>query len=185
MKNAGYKDKEVYKMVDEISNNCDVCKKYKKVPPKCVFGLPRATDFNQSVAMDLHYNDKNLYFHIIDESSHYSNAVIKHPSILIKNFLQKTGSTFLEVLRKYLVIMGKGRLLWKKITDFCKNFNIKISTTPAESPWCNGIYEWHNAILTEHLLKVKENISCPWETALSWTVKAKNYFINVSGFIPH
>ena len=148
---------------------------------------PRATDFNQSVAMDLHYNDKNLWYsHIIHESSHYSNAVIirsKHPNI-IKNFLQKTGSAFLEVLRKYLMIMGMGNVL-EKFTDFCKNFNIKISTTLAESPWCNGIYEWHNAILTEHLLKVKEDINCPWETALAWAVKTKNYFINVSGFIPH
>ena len=93
--------------------------------------------------MDLHYNDKNLWYsHIIDESSRYSNAVIirsKHPNI-IKNFLQKTGSAFLEVLRKYLVIMGMGNVL-EKFTDFCKNFNIKISTTPAESPWCNGICE--------------------------------------------
>ena len=35
---------------------------------------------------------------------------------------------------------------------------VKISTTPAESPWCNGICERHNAILTELLLKVKEDI---------------------------
>ena len=79
--------------------------------------MPRATDFNQSVAMDLHYNDKNLwYFHIIDESSRYSNAVIirsKHPNI-IKNFLQKTGTAFLGVLRKYLVIIG-GDLFWKNL----------------------------------------------------------------------
>ena len=67
--------------------------------------------------MDLHYNDKNLwYFHIIDESSCYSNAVIirsKHPNI-IKNFLQKTGTAFLGVLRKYLVIIG-GDLFWKNL----------------------------------------------------------------------
>ena len=79
--------------------------------------MPRATDFNQSVAMDLHYNDKNLwYFHIIDESSCCSNAVIirsKHPNI-IKNFLQKTGIAFLGVLRKYLVIIG-GDLFWKNL----------------------------------------------------------------------
>ena len=124
LKNAGYIDKKVYKMIDEISNKCDTCKKYKKVPPTYVFGLPRATDFNQSVAMYVHYNDKNLwYFHIIDESSHYSNAVIirsKHPNI-IKNFLQKTGSAFLGVLRKYLVIMGKGDL-------FRKNLQISVKT---------------------------------------------------------
>ena len=131
-------------MVDEKRNNCNVCKKYKKVPPMPVVDLPRATDFNQYVAIDLHYIDKNLWhFHIIDEFSLYSNAVIirsKHPNIIIKNFLQKTGSAFLEVLRKYLMIMGMGNVL-ETFTDFCKNFNIKISTTPAESPWCNGIYE--------------------------------------------
>ena len=78
-------------MVDEIGNNCDVCKKYKKVPPKPVVGLPRTTDVNQSVAIDLHYIDKNLwYFHVIHEFSCYSNAVIirsKHPNIM-KKFLQ-------------------------------------------------------------------------------------------------
>ena len=90
-----------------------------------VFGLPRATNFNQSVAKDVHYNNKNIwYFHIIDESPHYSNAVIirnKHPNIIIKNFLQKTGSAFLEVLRKYLMIMGKGGL-------FRKNLQISVKT---------------------------------------------------------
>ena len=33
--------------------------------------------------------------------------------------------------------------------------------------------------------KVKEDINCPWETALAWTVNTKNSFINVTGFIPH
>ena len=44
-----------------------------------------------------------------------------------------------------------------------QSFNIlilKISTTPAESPWCNGICERHKAILTEILLKVKDDINC-------------------------
>ena len=35
------------------------------------------------------------------------------------------------------------------------------------------------------LLKVKEDINCPRETALAWTVNTKNSFINVTGFIPH
>ena len=35
------------------------------------------------------------------------------------------------------------------------------------------------------MLKVKEDINCPWETAFVWAVNAKNSFINVSGFSPH
>ena len=46
---------------------------------------------------------------MIDEFSNYSNAVIirsKHPNIMIKNFLHKTGSAYSGVLKKYLVIVG-------------------------------------------------------------------------------
>ena len=73
----------------------------------------------------------------------------------------------------------------EEFTDFYENFNIKIAATPAKSPWRNGTCEWHNAILTELLLKVKEDINCPWETALAWAVNTRNSFINVSGFSLH
>ena len=56
-------------MVDEIRNNC-VYKKYNKVPPKPAVGLPRSTNFNQSVAIALHFIDMNLWhFHITDKFS--------------------------------------------------------------------------------------------------------------------
>ena len=64
---------------------------------------------------------------------------------------------------------------------FCENFNIKTKTTAAESPWNNGICECHNAIITETLLKVKED----WEIALAQALSAKNSLINVNGFSPH
>ena len=119
MKNAGYVDKEVYKMVDEKRNNCNVCKKYKKVPPMPVVDLPRATDFNQYVAIDLHYIDKNLWhFHIIDEFSCCSNAVIirsKHPNI-IKNFLQNWISIF-GIPQKIFTDNGRG-ICFRRIYRF-------------------------------------------------------------------
>ena len=78
-----------------------------------------------------------------------------------------------------------GEFFSREFIDFCENFNIKVSTTPAELPWSNGICERHNAILTDIILKVKEDINCSWETALAWALNAKNSFINVSGFSPH
>lgn len=73
----------------------------------------------------------------------------------------------------------------QEFKDFFENFNIKISTTPGESPWCNDIFEQQNATLTEILLMVKEDTNCPRETALAWAVNAKNSFINVSGYSLH
>ena len=66
-----------------------------------------------------------------------------------------------------------GEFASKDFIDFCENFNIKIKTTAAESPWSNGICEHHNAIITE-TLKVKQDSNCDWETALAWALSAKN-----------
>ena len=67
----------------------------------------------------------------------------------------------------------------------CKNFNITFTTTPSYSPWSNGLCERHNYILTETLLKIKEEGKCDRETALAWAISAKNSFINVKGFSPY
>ena len=78
-----------------------------------------------------------------------------------------------------------GEFVSKDVIDFCENFNIKIKTTPAESPWSKRICERHNAIITETLLKVKNDCQCDWETALAWAFSAKNCLINVNGFCLH
>ena len=54
-----------------------------------------------------------------------------------------------------------GDFVLEEFTDFFENFNIKISTTPDESLWCNGIYERCNIMLTEILLKLKEDTNFP------------------------
>ena len=123
---------------------------------------------------------------MIDEFTRFSNATIiksKHPEIIIKNFLQNWVSLFGTLFK---VFSHNGDEFFSpEFIDFCENFNIKVSTSPAESPWLNGICERHNAILTDKILKVKEDINCSWETALAWALNAKNSFINVSGFSPH
>ena len=78
-----------------------------------------------------------------------------------------------------------GEFVSKDFTDFCENFNIKIKATAAESPWSNAICERHNAIITETLLKMKEDSNCEWETALAWPLSTKNSLINVNGFSLH
>ena len=37
-------------------------------------------------------------------------------------------------------------------------------------------------MLAETVLKVKEDNKCDWETALAWSVSAKNSLINSKGF---
>ena len=53
---------------------------------------------------------------------------------------------------------------------------MKVKTAAAEAPWSNGICERHNVIITDIILKVKNDTNCDWETALAWLMSAKNFY---------
>ena len=74
-KNAGKLNSEITSLIDATVKKCKTCKVYKKPSP--IVGLSRATDFNQTVAVDFHQLSDNLwYFQMIDEFTRFSNAVI-------------------------------------------------------------------------------------------------------------
>ena len=65
-----------------------------------------------------------------------------------------------------------------------EKLDTEIKSTAAESPWSNGINERHNGILGEMVHKTMEDTNCSLETALMWSVTAKNTLSNVYGFSP-
>ena len=55
-------------MLRQLVNNCETFALHKKTPPKPAVGLPLSTDFNNTVTVDLHELETNVwYLHIIDE----------------------------------------------------------------------------------------------------------------------
>ena len=69
LKNADVNDKELCVIVEEITNDCEVCLKYQKDQIRPVAEFPLATEFNECVAMDLNqwsYQDKVSLIHIVD-----------------------------------------------------------------------------------------------------------------------
>ena len=75
---GGIQDKEFLDMVEIISAECDVCKKYKKTPSRPVVCIPLARDFNECVAMDLkEWKKGQIYFlHLIDVATRFSQAAV-------------------------------------------------------------------------------------------------------------
>ena len=65
-KNAGEFDKEMEKMVDEISKKCEFCLRYRKARPKPIVSMPMAKKFNDIVAMDLKHHENIYFIHFID-----------------------------------------------------------------------------------------------------------------------
>ena len=52
-RNAGKLDEGIRKRIIEIVNKCEICKKNSKSKPKPAVAIPKATEFNSIVAMDL------------------------------------------------------------------------------------------------------------------------------------
>ena len=173
------------KTIIEITNSCDTCIKLKRSPHKPAVGFPLATEFNETVAVDLHELEKSKtwYLHIIDEFTRFSAGAIIHSkkaTVFVKKFIQCWISVF-GAPRKLFSDNG-GEFNNNEVHDMCENFNIEIKTTAAYSPWSNGLLERHNYTLTEMMLKIKADRQCDWETTLNWALMAKNCLSNTHGY---
>ena len=75
--NAGFLDKALNAIIENIVQSCDTCIRFKRAPLRPLVGLSEAKDFNETIFLDLHEINSGLYyFHMIDEFTRYSNAVI-------------------------------------------------------------------------------------------------------------
>lgn len=60
--NEGVRDSALFEMLRHLVNNCETCALYKKTPPRAAVGLPLATAFHQTVAVDLHDLETNVWY---------------------------------------------------------------------------------------------------------------------------
>ena len=134
--NAGTSDKWILDMVDSVSESCDICKRLKNTPPRPAVGLPLATVFNETVALDLKTYRNGYMLHIIDHATRYSQ------SCFIKN---KQKATIVKAVIKFWIgifgspdkfLSDKGdEFVNDKFVEFAEKFDIKIMITAAESLW--------------------------------------------------
>ena len=66
-KNSSENDDKTLKIVEEVSDDCEVCRKFKKSPNRPKVGLPTSSDFNEVVALDLkeRFNNKEYILYCI------------------------------------------------------------------------------------------------------------------------
>ena len=182
---AGKDDPELRKEVIAVSESCDICKVYKKPPPRPVVGMPTATVFNECVAMDLKKFDNVHLLHLIDHATRLSACSVirnKNPSTIIR-----------EVFRIWISIYGcpdsflsdnGGEFNNESFREMGEKFNITIKTTAAESPWSNGLCERHNQVIAEMITKTMADSGCCLTLAVCWAINAKNCLQNVHGYSP-
>ena len=180
------KNEELKTELKRIDQECSTCQIYRKSPARPVVGLPMATRFQETVAMDLKFYDKKIILHLIDLCTRLSAATTikdKNPPTVVEGILKIWVSVY-GSCEKFLVDNG-GEFANQELISFAEQFDIYIKTTAAESPWSNGIVERHNLTLSNMLDKVLHETNCSFNTALYWCVNAKNSLYNKHGFTPY
>ena len=61
-----------------MTENCEICKRYKKPPPIPIVGLPLATTLNECVAMDLIVIKGKYVLHLIDVFTRFSLGCVRN-----------------------------------------------------------------------------------------------------------
>ena len=184
--NSGIKDRVFLKSIEEVSENCDLCQRYKRTPSRPVVGFPLASRFNEVVSMDLKDIAGVKIIHLIDNFSRYSAAlrVNSKDSEEVINAIFKVWIAYFGAPEQFLSDNG-GEFDNEKFRDSAQNLNIIVKTTPAQSPWSNGICERHNAVINDMVVKTMEETKCRFDLALSWSLSSKNALHNVCGFSPN
>ena len=130
-------------MIKEVVEGCNICQKNTRSRSKPPVAIPRATDFDSKVNLDLKEMGKKYISWIVDAFSRmFAGAVIKH----------KKAETILETLEMewcnrfgYRLVEfnadNGGEFRNYKMEEFVSKLGIKIEFSPSYSPWSNGLNE--------------------------------------------
>ena len=179
---------EICDHLDKIEKSCEQClqRKSKQIPHRKV-ALPSGTRFNDRVAMDLKQLDSGEWIlHVIDTVTRFCMAC-KVDDKGAEEILTKLFRIWITVFGRPTEFLSDngGEFANQEFNEMCQLYDVEVRTSPAESPWCNGVVERHNAILGKMIESVREETGCNLETAICWSVSAKNCLSNVQGFSPN
>ena len=190
LKDGGINDKNYFDFVEKNSDECEICKKFRRTPSKPVVCMPMAREFNETVAMDLkEWKKGEIYFlHLIDVATRFSRSVViysKEKRVLINKIIEMWIGTGIGSPLNILCDNG-GEFDNTEFKDMCENFSIRVMGTAAYAPFSNGLCERNHAVIDEMVLKIiADQPNCPLQVALSWAVNSKNCLQMVSGYSPY
>ena len=187
LKDAGVWKEEYEQELLTIEEQCEICKRYAKTPPRPVVSLPMASQFNEKVAMDLKQWNGRWILHMIDMWSRYT------VSVFIDR--KKTTGVIEKMMTNWIGIFGvMGTILTDNGGEFSSDemrevasiLNVKVYTTAGESPFQNGLCERVHAITDTMLMKLEADYrQVNNQSLLCWANMARNSLQMWNGFSSH
>ena len=186
----------VNKIIKKVCSQCNICKRFNKSQPRPKVGLPKATSFNECVSLDLKNvsslledpNDKRMIVYMTDEFTKYTKGKIiqgKTKEKVLEAILKEWGTKFCGLPKKSFHCDNGGEFRNELLMNLCNKEGIKLTFSPAYSPWSNGGNERRHSTVDITIKKLKaDNPSLKLEEALDIALSARNNEIGPHGFSP-
>jgi len=183
----------VYDAYIQEIRDCQICAveaKRKSLPKTAI---PRASNFNQLVTMDLKFNTK---FSNKDNSPYILYIIDAFTRFKVATFISdKNSSTIIDAfLTNWIRIFGRpSNVHFDRGTEFnnsemqtlCDKYDIKITMTAAYSANQNGLNEKNHHYVDFMMTKIiAADPSCSPDTALTWAIHTSNVLENRFGVSP-
>ena len=172
--------------IKQISEECEICQKFRKTPPRPVVGLPWSCKFNEVVALDLGEYDGKKFLVMVDMGTRYCQACWvrnKKPEEIIKAFIKHWVALF--GCPRVVLSDNGGEFNNESFLRMTEMLGVKCKTTAAESPFSNGMCEKMVGLLKDAVRKMESECEGGLEMLLYWAVSAKNCLHNQRGFSPN
>ena len=184
---ANVLDDNVRKLIKKVCENCKICQKFKKSQSKPKVALPKVTDFNQVVTLDLKQFDGKNVLWAVDSFTRFIQGIV------INN---KKAETVIEALSSvWCLRFGyPNHGFWadngsefqnKEMCELMSKLGLRIEFGAAYSPWSNGINERNHYSADVIVRKVLEcNKKLGLQKAVDLAAWTHNTNVNVLGYEP-
>ena len=187
---AGKLNKRTRNVIRDVVEQCQVCRKFKKTPPRPKVAMSKAVTTNQVVSLDLKEvrKEKKHILYCVDEFSGYIVAEVinnKEPETIFRTFDRRWVEQGPGIPKEGIFSDNGGEFKNPVMKEAAAQYGIKLSLTAANSPWSNGKNERNHYSVDRNIQKLmEENPNIKLEDAVSKAVYAHNIQINKTGFSP-
>ena len=157
-RNAGKLTPEVRKVITNVVENCNVCKKYKRSQRKPKVALTKVTDFNQIVTLDLkQFGDTNVLWIICSFTRFVQGIVLpdKSAEAIVEGLNTAWNWRFSFPSTGFWMDNGS-EFQNKELNEYASKWGFTVTFGPTYSPWSNGLNERNHYSADVTVKKIRE-----------------------------
>ena len=187
---AGKDTTKVRNIIKHVVETCNICRRFKKTPPRPKVAMPKAFTINEVVSVDLKERRdlKKQILYMCDEFSGYMVAEVlnnKLPETVIKAFDKRWVREGPGIPDKGIFADNGGEFKNPLMKEVAAKYGLSLRLTAAYSPWSNGKNERNHYtcdVIIDKLME--EDPKLTLDEAVSHAVNSKNMQITRKGFSP-